>query len=500
MFDELQNNKTPMPILNIEERKSSFEEVERGYSESQAIAESQRCFKCPNPPCVRGCPVGVRIPKFISLIKEGEFAKASSEVYKNNSLPAICGRVCPQENQCEKLCVRKKIKDNEPVAIGYLERFISHPKYRESINNDNNNKVNNSVIKSSINDFKSVKNNKRIAIIGSGPAGLSCARELSLTDGYEVEIFESLHEPGGVLIYGIPEFRLPKSIVKQEIESLVRLGVKINLNVVIGKTLSMKELQENFNAIFISTGAGLPHFLNIPGEMLNGIFSANEFLTRINLMKSYKFPEFDTPINIGKKVVVVGGGNVAIDAARCAIRLNTSQVKIIYRRSIKEMPAREAEIKHALEENVEILEFTAPIKFLGNKSGQVESIECIKTQLVIDKTNKNSDKNKDKNNNKYGVPRYTLSEVENSNHVILADTVIIAIGQSPNPILQNSFKELAVDTNGKIIVDENYMTNISRVFAGGDAIKSQNTVIGAMGDGKQAAHRLIDSFRGLLKN
>ena len=446
--------KVKMPEQKPEERIKNFNEVALGYTEEMAIEEARRCLNCKHKPCVSGCPVNVQIPEFISLVAEGKFEEAYYKIKETNSLPAICGRVCPQETQCEQKCVRG-IK-GESVAIGRLERFVADW-YMANI------KPEKQAIK---------KNNKKVAVIGAGPAGLTCAGDLAKL-GYDVTIFEAFHTPGGVLVYGIPEFRLPKELVKREIETIEDLGVEIKTNMVIGKVLTIDELkQEGYEAIFIGTGAGLPNFMNIPGENLNGVYSANEFLTRINLMKAYKFPEYDTPIKIGKNVAVIGGGNVAMDAARSAKRLGAENVYIIYRRSEKEMPARLEEIHHAKEEGIIFKLLTNPTRIIGTEDGWVKGIECIRMELG----------EPDSSGRRRPIP------VNGSEHIIDVETVIIAIGQSPNPLIKSTTPDLETHKWGGIIVDEETgATSIEGVYAGGDAVTGAATVILAMGAGKKAA-------------
>lgn len=450
--------RTPIKEQEPSERIKNFDEVCLGYCEQEAISEAGRCLQCKNAPCVKGCPVEVKIPEFIKLIREKKFKDAYLKILETNLLPAICGRVCPQESQCEKNCVRG-IK-GEAIAIGKLERFAADW-FR---------------IHHSFEFEKAEPKNKKVAIIGSGPAGLACASVLSYL-GYEVVIFEAFHKLGGVLYYGIPEFRLPKEVVEWEIENLKKMGVEFRTNLVFGKSFDMNDLkEEGFEAVFISSGAGLPNFLNIEGELLNGIYSANEFLTRINLMKAYKFPEYDTPIKLGKKVGVIGGGNVAMDAARVARRLG-ADVYILYRRTEAEMPARKEEIIHAKEEGIEIIELVSPIKFLGDESGQVKGAELIKMKLSEPDS----------------TGRRSVKPIENSNFVFEADNFIVAIGQSPNPLVKKAIPDLELNPNGSIKVDENLMTNIEGIFAGGDIVTGAATVILAMAMGKKAAQS-IDSY------
>jgi len=453
-------NKVKMPEQDPNIRNKNFLEVALGYTKEMAIEEAQRCLQCKNKPCVNGCPVNVQIPEFIKLIVEGNFDESYKTVTSTNSLPAICGRVCPQESQCEKLCVRR-VK-GEPVGIGRLERFIADW-YMENSN---------TVIE------KSKKGGKKVAVVGSGPAGLTCAGDL-VNMGYDVTIFEAFHTPGGVLMYGIPEFRLPKSLVQKEIENLKQLGVDIKTNMVIGKVLSIDELkEEGFEAIFIGSGAGLPSFMGIPGENLNGVYSSNEFLTRINLMKAYLFPNVDTPVKVGKNVAVVGGGNVAMDAARSAKRLGAENVYIVYRRSEKELPARIEEVHHAKEEGIIFKLLTNPVKILGTDEGWVKGMECVEMELGEPDAS--------------GRRRPVVKK--GSEHIIDLETVIIAIGQSPNPLIKSTTKDLATEEWGGIIVNEDTgATSKESVYAGGDAVTGAATVILAMGAGKTAA-AAIDKY------
>jgi len=456
--------KVKMPEQDPNIRNKNFLEVALGYTEEMAKEEAQRCLQCKHRPCVSGCPVNVQIPEFIKLVAEGKFEEAYKKIYETNSLPAICGRVCPQESQCEKFCVRAK--KGESVGIGRLERFVADW-YMANCESK---------------PEKVEKLNKKVAIIGSGPAGLTCAGDLAKM-GYDVTIFEAFHTPGGVLMYGIPEFRLPKALVQKEIENVRKLGVEIKTNMVIGKVLSIEELmeEEGFEAVFIGSGAGLPSFMGIEGENLNGVYSANEFLTRINLMKAYKFPETDTPVKVGRNVAVVGGGNVAMDAARSAKRLGAENVYIVYRRSEAEMPARLEEIHHAKEEGIIFKLLNNPTRILGTEDGWVKGIECVEMEL--------------------GEPdasgRRRPIAKEGSEFVLDVETVIIAIGQTPNPLITSSTPGLDSHRWGGIIADEETgATSKPGVFAGGDAVTGAATVILAMGAGKKAA-KAIDEY---LKN
>ena len=457
--------KVPMPEQKAEERNKNFSEVSLGYTEEMAQKEAKRCLNCKNKPCMSGCPVNVKIPEFIALIAEGKFNEAYEKISETNSLPAICGRVCPQENQCEKQCVRG-IK-GEAVSIGRLERFAAdwHMKNAEPVFE------------------KPQKTGKKVAVVGGGPAGLTCAGNLAKL-GYDVSVFEAFHTAGGVLMYGIPEFRLPKSVVSFEIENLKRLGVKIYTNMVMGKVMPVDNLikEEGFDAVFIGTGAGLPSFMGIKGEGLIGVYFANEFLTRINLMKAYKFPEYDTPVYVGKNAVVIGGGNVAMDAARCAKRMGAENVSIVYRRSEEEMPARREEVKHAKEEGIDFKLLCSPIEICGDGDGFVKQVKCIKMELGKEDSS----------------GRRRPVEIEGSEFLINADIVIIAIGQKPNPMIAKTTKGLCINEKGCIMVkDDSGKTTKESVWAGGDAVTGAATVILAMGAGKSAA-AAIDDF--LKKN
>ena len=455
--------KVPMPEQEPHIRNKNFEEVSLGYTEEMAIKEAQRCLNCKNKPCMGGCPVNVKIPEFISLVAQGEFEEAYYKISETSSLPAVCGRVCPQENQCEKYCVRG-IK-GEPVAIGRLERFVADWFMKNGKTTQKAPEL----------------NGKKVAVIGGGPAGLACAGDLQKL-GYSVEIFEAFHTAGGVLMYGIPEFRLPKDIVRAEIEKLKELGVKIHTDMVIGKILSVDELlnDEGFDAIFIGTGAGLPSFLKIEGENLNGVYSANEFLTRINLMKAYKFPQYDTPIYMGKNVVVVGGGNVAMDAARCAKRMGAENVSIVYRRSEEEMPARLEEVHHAKEEGSDFKLLSNPVRIIGTDDGWAKQVECVRMEL--------SDPD--------ASGRRKPVEIKNSEFLIDAEVVVIAIGQTPNPLIRNTTPDIETDSRGCIIVKEKTGETCKEgVFAGGDAVTGAATVILAMGAGKSAAAAIDEHIR-----
>lgn len=452
--------KNPMPVQEPEVRNKNFEEVALGYTEEQAKDEAARCLGCKNHPCVGGCPVKIHIPEFIAEVAKGNFEEAYQIIHASSSLPAVCGRVCPQESQCEGKCVRG-IK-GEPVAIGRLERFVA----------DWHNAHNTQAVSAP------ESNGHKVAIIGSGPSGLTCAGDLA-KKGYEVTVFEALHLAGGVLVYGIPEFRLPKSIVAAEIEGLKALGVKIETNTVIGRTLSIDELMKEygFEAVFIGSGAGLPKFMNIPGENLKGVYSANEFLTRINLMKAYR-EDSDTPVFRAKKVAVVGGGNVAMDAARCAKRLG-AEVYIVYRRGMEELPARKEEVEHAEEEGIVFKTLTNPTEIHGDESGNVNGMTCVEMTL--------------------GEPdasgRRRPVEKPDSAFTLDVDCVIMALGTAPNPLIKSTTEGLATQSWGGIIADESGLTSREGVYAGGDAVTGAATVILAMGAGKTAAEAMDEYLK-----
>ena len=458
--------KNPMPTQDPLVRARNFDEVATGYTEEIAIDEALRCLSCKNMPCVGGCPVNIRIPEFISKVKEGDFEGAYEIISQTSSLPAVCGRVCPQETQCEAKCVRG-IK-GEPVGIGRLERFVA------DWHNAHSDKV----------PETAPKNGRKVAVVGSGPSGLTCAGDLAKA-GYDVTVFEALHTAGGVLVYGIPEFRLPKDIVKKEVDNLEKMGVTLMTNVVIGKTLTVDELFDmGYEAVFIGSGAGLPNFMGIPGESYKGVYSANEFLTRSNLMKAYK-ADPTTPIMKGGRVAVVGGGNVAMDAARTALRLGAEKVYIVYRRSMEELPARREEVEHAEEEGIEFRLLCNPTEILGYensddrrdpKNGFVTGMRCIRMEL--------------------GEPdergRRRPVEVPGSEFTLEVDTVIMSIGTSPNPLIKSTTEGLEVNSRGGIIVTEEGATTKEGVFAGGDAVTGAATVISAMGAGKLAAKAICD--------
>ena len=455
----MSNIKNPMPCQAPTLRAKNFNEVALGYDEETAVNEALRCLDCKNMPCVQGCPVNIHIPAFIKKIKECDFEGAYNIINNSSSLPAVCGRVCPQEKQCEANCVRGL--KGESVGIGRLERFVADWHNAHSKNAP----------------VKAEPNGHKVAIIGSGPSGLTCAGDLAKL-GYAVSVFEALHTAGGVLVYGIPEFRLPKKIVQKEIDNLIAMGVEINTNIIIGKTLTVDELFDmGYEAVFIGSGAGLPSFMGIKGETLKGVYSANEFLTRSNLMKSY-LENPTTPIMKGGKVAVVGGGNVAMDAARTALRLGAEKVYIIYRRSMDELPARKEEVEHAIEEGVEFMLLKNPTEILGDENGFVKAIKCIKMKLG----------EPDEHGRRSPMP------IENSEFTLDIDTVVISIGTSPNPLIKNTTEGLSVNKRGGIIVEENTgATSKTGVFAGGDAVTGAATVISAMGAGKTAA-RSIDEY------
>ena len=450
--------KNPMPEQEPSVRAANFKEVALGYTREIAMEEADRCLNCKHAPCVTGCPVNVPIPNFIAKIKEGDFQAAYDIIRMQNGLPAICGRVCPQETQCESKCVRG-IK-GEPVGIGRLERFAADWAMNEGV----------------VSSETAPKNGKRAAVVGSGPAGLTCAADLARA-GWDVTVYEALHTPGGVLMYGIPEFRLPKALVQKEIDNIRALGVKIVTNAVVGRALTVDELlnDDKFDAVFVGSGAGLPNFQRIPGESLCGVYSANEFLTRINLMKAYTFPQADTPVKVGSRVAVVGGGNVAMDAARCAKRLG-AEVYIVYRRSEAEMPARAEEVHHAKEEGVNFLMLTNPTAIKGDENGFVSAMTCVKMEL--------------------GEPdakgRRRPVVIEGSEFDLPVETVIVAIGNSPNPLIKKTTPDLPTESWGGITTDDMGRCGKLHVYAGGDAVTGAATVILAMGAGKKAAKAIIE--------
>jgi len=454
---KLKKEAVQIPKQKPEERRKNFNEVALGYSEEQALEEASRCLQCPKPQCIQGCPVEIEIPAFIKLLREKKYEDAIAKIKEKNSLPAVCGRVCPQEEQCQQRCVIGKV--GEPVSIGRLERWLADWERTTGF------KV----------PQKTPSTGKKVAVIGAGPAGLTVAADLAKL-GHEVVIFEALHLPGGVLVYGIPEFRLPKSIVQTEVDYIRKLGADLKLGYLIGRTFTVPELlkEGKFDAVFIGTGAGLPAFMNIPGENLGGIYSANEFLIRVNLMKAYAFPEYDTPIRIGEKVTVIGGGNVAMDSARSALRLGAKQVCIVYRRSREEIPARKEELENAEEEGIECKFLANPVRFLGDEKGWVKAMECICMELgPADETGR-----------RRPVP------VKGSEFLMDVDTVVVAIGRAPNPIIQRTTEGLAVTKWGTIVADENGKTALEGVYAGGDIVTGEATVISAMGAGKKAARAI----------
>lgn len=447
------------------ERNKDFREVALGFTEEQAVLEAQRCIACKKKPCCNGCPVEIDIPEFIKLVAKKDYKGAIQKIKEKNNLPAICGRVCPQETQCEILCAL--IAKKEQIAIGALERFVAdwetgHPGSKEA---------------PAVKEKKNIK----VAVVGSGPAGLTTAADLAKL-GYKVTLFESLNAGGGVLRYGIPEFRLPKVILDRETDYIKSLGVEINYNILIGRTITIEDLfKDGYRAIFLGTGAGLPYFLGIPGENLNGVYSANEFLTRVNLMHAYEFPKYKTPVRIGEIVAVVGAGNTAMDCVRVAKRLGAKDAMIVYRRSEREAPARRAEVEHAKEEGIEFRFLTAPLSIQGNEKGEVQSMTCIKMELG----------EPDASGRRRPVP------IKGSEYTMPVDTVVIAIGQGPNPLISRTTKNIKIDEkNGELVIDENCMTSIKGVFAGGDITTGEGTVIAAMGAGKKAAAAIDRYIKG----
>jgi len=445
--------RVPVRRLPPEVRRRTFDEVSLGYNEEEAIAEAGRCLKCPSPFCIKGCPVEIEIPAFIECIKKGDFSGAIAKLKEKNNLPGICGRVCPQELQCEAECIFGK--RGAPIAIGALERFAADYELKKGVEIPE----------------KAKSTGKRVAVVGSGPAGLTAAGDLAKL-GHDITIFEALHLPGGVLVYGIPEFRLPKSIVKAEVEYVRRLGVEVKTNVIIGRTLTVEDLFESgCDAVFIGSGAGSPWFMRVPGENLNGIYSANEFLTRCNLMKAYAFPEYDTPVHSGKRVAVIGGGNAAMDAARTALRLGGEEIRIIYRRSRDEMPARAEEVRNAEEEGVTLELLANPTRYLGSKEGWVERVECLKMELG----------SPDESGRRRPVP------MKGSEYLTPIDLGVVAIGAGPNPLIAQTTEGLKVGDDERFIVDEQGKTSRDRIWAAGDVASPEGTVIHAMGNAKKAA-------------
>lgn len=463
---KLDLNRVPMPKQAPEVRARNFNEVALGYTAEQAQAEANRCIQCPKRSCVEGCPVGVDIPDFIKAIREGDMPEAVRVLKGKNSLPGICGRVCPQETQCEQTC--SLAKKDAPIAIGRLERYVADWEHSQGLSNEPHN--------------PSIEpSGKRVAVVGAGPAGLTAAADL-VKLGHGVTIFEALHVAGGVLMYGIPEFRLPKEIVQAEVEYVKSLGVEIRLDSVVGKIATVDELLgEGYDAVFLGTGAGLPMFLDVPGENLNGIYSSNEFLTRINLMKAYLFPEYDTPIKAGKKVAVIGGGNVAMDSARCALRLGAKKVYIVYRRSRVEMPARAEEVENAEEEGIIFKLLTNPVAFFGDGRGCVAAMGCVQMELG----------EPDASGRRRPIPK------PDSEFIIEVDTVVVALGTTPNPLVATTTKGLETTRRGTVVADEETgKTSKDRVWAGGDVVTGAATVISAMGAGKRAAASMDAYLRG----
>lgn len=457
--ERMQINRQSMPEQEAQERSGNFKEVNLGFSEQLALLEAQRCLQCKEAKCIRGCPVMVNIPRFVSFLAEGDLPNAAKSLMGDNALPSISGRVCPQEEQCEGSCIRGL--KGQPVAIGYLERFVADWARTQG---------------AGASDEAPAPTGKKIAIVGAGPAGLTAAGEL-VKKGHDVTLYEALHKPGGVLVYGIPEFRLPKKIVASEVDRLTKAGVKIECNVVIGRTYTIPELQEQFDAIFIANGAGLPVFMNVPGENFKGVYAANEYLTRVNLMEAYNKESASTPVLMGKRVAVVGGGNVAMDAVRTAKRLGAEKAMIVYRRTKEEMPARAEEVHHAEHEGVEFQLLVAPLEVMGDEKRWVTGLKCNRMEL--------------------GEPdasgRRRPQVVPDSEFILDCDTVVVAIGTKANPLLTATCPELKLNKWGNIEVDENGMTSLPGVFAGGDIVRGAATVILAMGDGKKAA-KAIDSY------
>ncbi|MBI3099580.1 MAG: NADPH-dependent glutamate synthase [Planctomycetes bacterium] len=464
MAKKLVKTKTPIPCQAADARRANFLEVALGYTKEMAVAEAERCLKCSNQPCVAGCPVEIDIPAFIALMQQGDISGAARKIKEKNALPAVCGRVCPQEDQCEKVCTMTK--KFEPVGIGRLERFAADFEAAQAFPGDNGASL----------PARAPKTGRRIACVGSGPSSLTVAGDLILL-GHEVTVFEALHKAGGVLVYGIPEFRLPKAIVQREIDYLSRLGVEVRTNTVIGKSFTIDELlgEEGYDAVFIGTGAGLPHFMKIPGINLPGVYSANEYLTRSNLMKAYRFPEYDTPIVRGQRVAVVGGGNTAMDSVRTALRLGAKEARLVYRRSRAEMPARKEEVEHAEEEGVIFMMLTNPTRIFADEGGRVGLMECVKMEL--------------------GAPdesgRRSPVVMPGSEFTLEVDTVVMAVGQGANPLIRATTPDLKCNKWGYIEADEETgRTSKPGVFAGGDIVSGGATVILAMGAGRKAARAI----------
>lgn len=456
--DRLAIDRQEMPALDGVERSHSFDEVNLGFTEQLAMLEARRCLDCRRATCVEGCPVGVDIPGFVTEIERGDLDAAARILFAGNALPAVTGRVCPQETQCEAACIRGR--KGAPVAIGHLERFVAD--WARGRSGD---------------EVATVEpSGRRVAVVGAGPGGLTAAGELARR-GHAVTIYEALHAPGGVLTYGIPEFRLPNGIVEDEVRRLEELGVRIECNVVIGRTYTLDELRERFDAVFVSVGAGLPVFLGVPGEGLKGVYSANEYLTRVNLMRSYAFPDADTPVLRGERVVVIGGGNVALDAVRTALRLGAGEATIVYRRSRDELPARDEEVRHAEQEGVRFRFQVSPLAIEGDDDGWVTGLRCVETELG----------EPDESGRRRPVP------IEGSEQVIPCDVVVVAVGTRANPLLTSSAPELELTDRGYLVADEHGMTNLPGVFAGGDIVRGAATVILAMGDGKRIAG-MIDAY------
>jgi glutamate synthase (NADPH) small chain len=459
--ERLQINRQKMPEQASTARAANFEEVNLGFPEQLALLEADRCLQCKDPRCVAGCPVSVNIPRFIDLVSQGKMAEAAQSLLCDNALPAVTGRVCPQETQCEIVCVRGN--KGKPVGIGYLERYVADWARSHS---------------DKLTTPKTPATGKRVAIVGSGPAGLTAAGEL-VRLGHEVTVYEALHKPGGVLVYGIPEFRLPKKIVQQEVQRLQNAGVKIECNVVIGRTYTLPELRERFDAVFIANGAGLPVFMNVPGENLKGVYSANEYLTRVNLMAAYQFPNADTPVLHGQRVAVVGGGNVAMDSVRTAKRLGAASAMIVYRRTRNELPARAEEVHHAEEEGIQFEFLTAPVEVVGNDKRWVTGLKCVRMKL--------------------GEPdasgRARPVTIPGSEFVLPCDIVVVAIGTRANPLLTATCPDLKLNKWGNIVIDDAGMTSVPGVFAGGDIVRGAATVILAMGDGKNAARAMNEYLK-----